>query len=179
MHSTQNINESLVNTLPKLESNVQLDNLPKHGYVDAAVQTESKSLWQNFKDWLRDVFSVNSSDVGTFGHDKVDNWRNNINSTQSVDIQDSESSLTNIKFGNTSDLQNLVDTNDSVSNISEVLSNNSVSESTRVYDITDPELLNLYMKDDTKEYQVIDNIHYVVSDNISLSIDPSIADLFI
>lgn len=55
-------NESLVNTLPQLESNVQLDSLPLCWLPKAAaVQTESKSLWQNFKDWLRDVFSVNSA----------------------------------------------------------------------------------------------------------------------
>lgn len=58
-------NESLINTnstvsLSNLDSNVQLDNLPSQGYVNAAVQTETTSLWQSFKDLLRDVFSINS-----------------------------------------------------------------------------------------------------------------------
>lgn len=49
----------------------QVEQLPSHGYVDAAVQTETATLWQSFKDWLRDIFSINSSEVGSFGHNVV------------------------------------------------------------------------------------------------------------
>jgi hypothetical protein len=43
----------------QMEANVQTHNL----HVDVGVQTESASLWSMFKNWLRKVFSVNSSDV--------------------------------------------------------------------------------------------------------------------
>jgi len=60
------------------------------------------------------------------GYTKVDKWRNNIDSNQSVDLHDSESSLTTLKFGTDSDLQNLLvcsaHPNDSASNVSEVIS---------------------------------------------------------
>lgn len=35
------------------------------------------------------------------------------------------------------------------------------------------------MGDETIDFEVIDNIHYAVSDNINLSVDPSIMSLFI
>nr|AQU12788.1 hypothetical protein [Thelephora ganbajun] len=136
--TTVHKSDSLVNTLPKLDSNVQLDILPSHGYVDAAVQTESKSLWQNFKDWLRDVFSVNTSEVGTFGHDAVDNWRNNLDSIQSVSLLDSETPITS-PVGLASDVEKALAPIDSASNISEVVSEsnlqNLVGASNSVYDI--------------------------------------------
>lgn len=94
--TTNSLNESLVDTVPHLDSNIKVEKLPTHGYVDAAVQTDSKSLWQNFKDWLRDVFSANSSEIGTFGHDGVEKWKNNLDSVQSLDLHDSESPLVRI-----------------------------------------------------------------------------------
>jgi len=35
------------------------------------------------------------------------------------------------------------------------------------------------MADETIDFQVIDNIHYAISDNMYLSIDPSIMNLFL
>lgn len=64
--------------------NIHVSNLPTQPlaqqgviktYADAAIQTESKILWQSFKDWLRDVFSVPSSDISSFGHSRVEKWR--------------------------------------------------------------------------------------------------------
>jgi hypothetical protein len=91
-----------------------------------------------------------------------------------VDLKDSESPLTILRFGTDSSLQNLVVPDDSASQISEV-----VSEADKIYDITDPVVLNLLMADETIDFNVIDNIHYAVSDNMSVSIDPSIINLFI
>jgi len=41
---TINKSESLVNTLPKLDSDLQLDKLPSHSYTEAAVQTANINL---------------------------------------------------------------------------------------------------------------------------------------
>lgn len=142
-------NESLVNTTPTLESisqlrTTQLNNFTVEptnltdvaDYVDVGVQTESKSLWTTFKDWLRDVFSVNSSDVGSFGHDGVENWRGKLKSDQSVDLHDSESPLdgTSPIFNSTLDKE--VEPFDSASQVSEVISESGLQvPSNSVYDI--------------------------------------------
>lgn len=60
--------------------------------------------------------------MSSVGNNKVEKWRNNIDSIQSIDLNDSESPLTTIKFYNNTELQNLLDPNDSASNISEVIS---------------------------------------------------------
>jgi len=139
------MHESLVNTnsLPNLDTSIQVDNLPSHGYVDAAVQTESKSLWQSFKDWLRDVFSVNSSDVGSFGHDGVDNWRNNLDSVQSVSLHNSESPLTSV--ASNSSLHQLVVPDDSISNISTVTDIVTAAAINYPHIITDPTVLAVWL----------------------------------
>jgi hypothetical protein len=105
-------------------------------YVDVGVQAETRSTWQIVKDWFRETCSVRSSELTSMGNNKVTKWRNNLDSTQSVDLNDSESSLTTLKFGSDTELQNLVDPNDSVSNISEVISESSLQiPSNTVYDI--------------------------------------------
>lgn len=89
------MNDSLVNTLPKLDSNVQPVNLPSHGYVDAAVQTNIPgSLWGTIKQWFLEVFSIRGSELSSIGNNKVDNWRTNLDSVQSVSLHNSESPLT-------------------------------------------------------------------------------------
>jgi hypothetical protein len=112
---TTNNSESLVNTIPSLDS---INELPVAtiNHVNVGIQTESNSLWSLFKDRLRDVFSVNSSDVGSFGHNKVNNWINNLNPTQSLPSPNviSQASITN--------LDTLVNVSDSVSNISAISS---------------------------------------------------------
>jgi|SRR6267378_5969839 len=207
---TVNKGESLINTnatqpslnsISKLDSNIQLDNLPNHGYVDASVQTAniqveagiqtantyvntgmqtsarmwlesiknwidellssptqagkyvdvgvqvdtSKSTWQTVKQWFLEVCSVRSSEFNSIGYNKVDKWRNKLESMQSVDLHDSESPLTTFAFcsPNKSTLDNLIDPNDSASQISEIISESSLHvPSNSVYDITDPEVLN-------------------------------------
>ena len=51
--------------------------------------------------------------------------------------------------------------------------------SNTVYDITNPSTLNLLMNDETIDFKVIDHVYYAVSDNILLTIDPSIYNLFL
>jgi hypothetical protein len=36
-----------------------------------------------FKDWLREIFNVNSSDAWSFGHNKVNNWIDRLYISQS------------------------------------------------------------------------------------------------
>ena len=135
---------------------------PNPNYVDVGVQTNTISTWQTVKDWFRDVCSVRSSELSSLGRNKVAKWRNNLDSIQSVNHQDSESPLTNIGFGspNNSTLDNLVDPNDSASNISEVVSESAllnlnelpavsdilnVAATNYVDTITDPTILAVWM----------------------------------
>lgn len=76
---------------------------------------------------------VRSSELSSIGHNKVKKWRSNLNSDQSVDLHDSESSLTNTIFNNDSTLDQLVGPNDSASQITEVISESSIQN--RVYDM--------------------------------------------
>ena len=92
------------------------------GYVDVGVQTNAPSVWATVKQWFLEVCSVRSSDLSSLGQNKVNKWFNKLDSVQEVSLQDSESSLTNLKFGTDSELQNLLDPNDSASNVSEVVS---------------------------------------------------------
>lgn len=107
---------------------------PNSQYVDVGVQTNTPSTWATVKQWFLEVCSVRSSELSSMGQNKVTKWRNKLDTDQSVDINNSESSLTKITFHdpNDSTLDNLIDPNDSASNISEV-----VSEAEKVYDITD------------------------------------------
>jgi hypothetical protein len=152
-------------------------------YVDVGVQTNvttalqnNQSMWTTVKQWFLEVCSIRSSDISSMGYNKVNKWRNNLDDIQSVDLHDSESPLTVIRFGTESPLQQLVGPNDSASNISEVISNVEVSN--RVYDITDPEVLKDLLDDSTvySYYDHTDHINYVISD-VLLSVDPSIVNL--
>ena len=107
------------------------------GYVDVGVQTNATSWWATVKQWILEVCSVRSSELSSMGQNKVEKWRNNLNSDQSVDLHNSDSPLTTLKFGSDSELQNLVDPNDSASQISEVVSNSAtnINSSIRVYDM--------------------------------------------
>jgi len=96
------------------------------------------------------------------GYNKVEKWRNKLDFYQSVVHQDSDSPLAS-EVTNTT-LQNLVGPNDSASNVSEVVSESNLQnlESNvvnKVYDITDPGVLNLYMHDETIDFEVIDNVN--------------------
>jgi hypothetical protein len=110
--------------------------IPNPQYVDVGVQTNAISLWGSVKQWFLEVCSIRSSELSSMAYNKVEKWKNKIGSNQSVDLNDSESSLTTLKFGSDTELQNLVDPNDSVSNISEVISESSLQiPSNTVYDI--------------------------------------------
>jgi hypothetical protein len=194
---TVNKGESLVNTndISNLDSNIQLDNLPNHsyveasvqatniqvessvqaantyvntgvqtsarmwlesirnwineilgttaspsgpGYVDVGVQVNTTSMWATVKQWFLEVCSIRSSEISSLGYNKVNNWKNKLDSDQSVDLHNSDSPLTTLKFESDSELQYLVDPNDSASQISEVVSNSAtnINSSIRVYDMT-------------------------------------------
>jgi len=124
---------------------------PNPGYVDAGVQTMGPvtSMWSTVKQWFLEVCSIRSSELSSLGHKKVNKWRNKLASNQSVDLQDSESSLTNLRFETESNLQQLVNPDDSASNISEIVSLSNlqdvVSEANRVYDMSNrQDVLDLF-----------------------------------
>lgn len=115
-------------------------------------------------------------------------WRNNLDSVQSVDLHNSDSPLTTLKFGSDSALQKLVDPKDSASQISEVISESGLQNVvepqatasnviTRVYDVNDPEVLTNLLEDSSvySYFDIADSVYYVISDTI-LTVDPSIVN---
>jgi len=116
---TTNHSESLVNTTTQtstLDSISQLPVVPVN-HVDIGIQTESKSLWSLFKDWLREVFSANSSDYGSFGNNRVNNWIDNLSTIQVTPSQASLQNINVINQASVTNLDTLVNASDSASNI--------------------------------------------------------------
>jgi hypothetical protein len=128
-------------------------------YVDVGVQTNAPSLWGSVKQWFLEVCSIRSSELSSMGYKKVDNWRNNLDSIQSVDHHDSESPITNMAFGspNNSTLDKLVDPDESASQVTEVVSEanlQNVETANRFYDMNNPaDVLDL-MNDPTVVFSV-------------------------
>jgi hypothetical protein len=149
-------------------------------YVDIGVQTNATSMWDTVKQWFLDVCSVRGSELSSMGHNKVAKWRNKLDDIQEVSLQDSESPLTTFRFGTDSPLQNLVDPNDSASNISEVVSESSLHvPSNSVYDIYNQEFfyesLNNVSNHIDYNYVINGATHtvLVIADKI-LTVDPNI-----
>ena len=95
-----------------------------------------------------EVFSIGSSEIDSLGYNHVQNWRNNLNSNQSVDLQDSETpSLRSTSEVSNKTIQNIVVPEDSVSNVgevvSEVISDSSVSEATSTSPLPVAEILQV------------------------------------
>lgn len=131
---------------------------PNPQYV--GVQTNTTSLWGSVKQWFLEVCSVRSSELSSLGQHKVEKWRTNLDSVQSVSLHNSESPLTNIGFGSPNNIQNLVGPDDSASNVSEVVSESAllnlnelpavsdilnVAATNYVDTITDPTILAVWM----------------------------------
>ena len=76
-------NDSLVNTLSELDTVNQVEQLPSHGYADAAVQTEPISIWATVKQWFKDTFSTRSSELDSIGGEavKINKWRDKLGTT--------------------------------------------------------------------------------------------------
>lgn len=75
-------------------------------YIDVGVQTNAPSMWATVKQWFLEVCSVRSSEISSIGENKVIKWRTNLDEVQSVDLHDSESPLTTLKFDSDTELQN-------------------------------------------------------------------------
>jgi hypothetical protein len=131
---------------------------PNPQYVDVGVQTNATTMWATVKQWFFEVCSVRSSELTSIGYNKVDKWINNLDSDQSVDLHDSNSPLTIYKFESESELQNLVDPNDSASQINEVVSNQqsniNINSSVRVYDMNNVKDVLDLMNDHTVVFSV-------------------------
>ena len=103
-------NESLINTLPDQLSPVSTPNTLAENtipipvmdptalpimepsnlqYVNVGVQTDVTSIWGIIKNWFLNAFSIRSSELGSLGQYNVNRWRNNLDSIQSVSLNDS------------------------------------------------------------------------------------------
>ena len=133
-------------------------------YVDVGVQTGIKSSWELFKESINKFFDLKTSSISTPNQVRVDTWRSKLNSDQSINLHDSESPLTNIRFGTDSPLQNLVGPNDSASQISEsnlqivepILQNvnERVTNTGRIYDMSNVKDVLDLMNDPTVVFSV-------------------------
>lgn len=155
---------------------------PNPQYVDVGVQTNAPSLWGSVKQWFLEVCSVRSSELSSMGENKVNKWRNNLEAIQEASIFDSESPLTIIRFGTDSPLQQLVNPDDSASNVSEIISESSLHvPSNSVYDINIYNQKFLYESlNNVSNYidynHVINGINHtvlVIGDKL-LTVDPNI-----
>jgi hypothetical protein len=116
---------------------------PNPQYVDVGVQTNTLSTWQTVKQWFLEVCSIRSSELSSMGQNKVAKWRNKLDSIQSVDLHDSASPLDCTSVISNSTLQQLVNPDDSASNISEVISEANLQKGVglvrtvnRIYDMS-------------------------------------------
>jgi len=148
---------------------------PNPQYVDVGVQTNATSLWCTVKQWFLDVCSVRSSELSSIGYNKVKKWIDKLDPSAANSTVESCNTVSSVS--SQSSLQELVNPNDSASNVSEIISESNLDN--RVYDVTDPEYLSLLINDDTVDFKIIDNIHFAVSDNMLLSIDPSFYTLLV
>ena len=114
--------QALVNTVqPNIDSISELPEtmypciqpnvLPDKLHVDVGVQTSTKSLYTMFKEWLRELFSINSSDIRTPTEVRVENWIGNLDNTQLV----SKNSMNSVVSNNQS--PDLIKLGESVSNL--------------------------------------------------------------
>jgi hypothetical protein len=193
---TINNSESLVNTFSNSDLSIKSNSLPIKYLIDASVQTNaniqveasvqaattyvntgmqtSARMWlESIRNWITEILGTTPNpgyvDVGvqtnaTTTWQTVKQWFLEVCS-----IRNSDSSL-----------QQLVDPNDSASQVSEVISESSIQNVARVYDITDQEVLANFMEDPSvySYFDITDNIHYIVSDTL-LTVDPNIFNLFI
>jgi hypothetical protein len=155
-------------------------------YVDVGVQTNTTSVWGTVKQWFLEVCSVRGSELSSMVNAKVEKWITKINpSGASASTDTVESNHTINSVNSDSSLQNLVNPDDSASEISEMVFEPNLDhiESAsnvinRVYDITDRAVLNQIMETSTAYIEYHNNFPYLVGDQL-LSVDPSIFNCFI
>lgn len=138
-------------------------------------------MWTTVKQWFLEVCSVRSSELSSMALGKVTKWRNNLDSIQSVNLHDSESPLDSTSALTNSSLQQLVNPDDSASQITEIVSESNLQTGSNiVYDITDKTVYNQIMENPAvyEYFDIVDRIHYVVGDTL-LTVDPSIFNSFI
>jgi len=160
------------------------------GYVDVGVQTNDPTLsfWGQVKQWFLEVYSVRDSELSSIGENRINNWINKLDSVQEVSLHDSESSLTQFSLETDSPLQQLVNPDDSVSNISEVISesnlqivNEVLSEAVIPYNINDVETYNhlLVLPDAKYSTVLIDGVQqsFIILGDAILAINPAVMNL--
>ena len=148
-------------------------------YVDVGVQTGTRSSWDLFKQSLKKFFNFDDgSSASTPNQVRINSWISELASDQSVDLHDSESLLTNLKFDTDSTLQQLIVPEDSASNVNEVIpgaNNLQAVETTnsvvsRVYDMSNRHDLLDLMNDPTVGFSI--NGAYDPADDIITFITP-------
>ena len=89
---------SIVDLQDSANTHSQPDLLPNNFHVDAEVQT--KTLWKLFKNSLKNLFCINSSDIDRTPQDvRVENMVNNLEAPQNIQANEviNESSESNVQ----------------------------------------------------------------------------------
>lgn len=167
---------------------------PKPNYVDVGVQTGTRSSWELFKESFTNFFNLESSSstISTPTNVRVNTWFEELSSTQSVDLHDSESPLSIYRFG--SDSSSIVP-GDSASQITETVFN--LQEISPIYNIAEA-IVNSQTNFDISsraeyfntvspqldvelETVMVNGTQYMfaVINDALLTLDPSIFNLFI
>lgn len=142
-----------------VETSIQTANI----LVDTSVQTSRNSLFNMFKEWLRNVYSVNSSDLGKTPTDvRVENWLDNLWASQEV----SSNTINSV----VSKSQDLVGRS-----VSEI------GESNILYNITDPTMFVNILREPGVEFIQTEDLTqcFIKLNEVILSVDPNIVNYFI
>lgn len=168
------------NILHKIDVGVQTSNIqveavpvavqPGNLYIDVGVQTSSNSLFSKFKDWLLELISIRSSQIPTPAEVRIENWLDNLDSSQVVSTPTANSIVS------VSNLQRV----DPIFNESIALeyaksqANLDIGSRAEYFNTISPQLdvdLHNIMVNDT-QYM------FAVINDVLLTIDPNIFNLF-
>jgi len=123
--------------------------------VEAGIQTSSNPLYKMFKEWAKDLFSLNTSDFSksqTSSDDRVKDWMANLDSSQITPPVES------------------------------VVSESNFQELTFVYDIIDyPGYVNAISRPDALfRHFVVDGADqfFIIVNDVALSMDPNVMNYF-
>lgn len=131
---------------------------------------------------------MRSSQYSDIGMREVYKWRNELDSDQSVDLHDSESPLDSTRSLTNSSLENLVNPDDSASNVSEVTTDAGLGDGFDydvndfkgvLHDINDVEIYQQYLNDPAWTLDISTSNYFFTNGDLILNINPDLFNLFI
>jgi hypothetical protein len=103
-NNLSNTSTQLIDAGVQTEANIQVEASIQavNTYVNTGMQTSVRMWYETVRNWITEIpgtttnpqyvdVGVRSSELSSMGYNKVEKWRNTIDSTQSVSLHDSES----------------------------------------------------------------------------------------